>query len=118
MTYTQYVNCDKWKKVIGITLWVGACIGLGVLLNGAIHIYGTQQYGLYVCGSHFVVGNGTGWGSIVESCGADYQTETFILVAISAMNIANYFMIWRTLNNHYRWLEIKCGVKPKTEKVE
>lgn len=30
MTYVQYINCDMWKKVIGITLWSLASFGIYV----------------------------------------------------------------------------------------
>lgn len=119
MTYVQYINCDKWKKVIGITLWIGASLGLGVLLDGAIQLYGTEKYGLYDCHEVFnAESKDAPYGSVNEQCTPEYGVEIACIVAASAINIANYFMIWRTLNQHYQWLKIICGEKPINREVK
>lgn len=120
MTYVQYINCNKWKKVIGISLWIGASIGLGYLTFCAVEQYGTTNNGLTEL--KLIKSNpptsDNPFGSNEYQDQPAYVVETFFLIVAGLGNFANYFMIWRSLNNHYQWLEIKCGVKPKTDDLK
>lgn len=108
MTYVQYVNCDKWKKVIGISLWIGASIGLAYLTNSSLGIWGKEIPGLVTCDVIYDDKNM----DFRSSCNADYSKQGVIIGSMILLNLINYFMIWRTMNNHYQWLEIRCGSKP------
>lgn len=108
MTHVQYIDCDKWKHVLGIVLWIGISVALGFFLYWAIGLYGTQEYGMSKCHDEFI-------GHILEMtsvCVPDYAGEIFFITLSSVLNFMNYFVIWKVLNNHYRWLEIRCGKKP------
>lgn len=118
MTYVQYVNCSKWKKIIGIGLWIGASIGISFCLMLTIQIYGTEQDGLFLC-HDFISGSASDkYGMVTTKCEPDYQSQMVLLIITSALNVANYSMVWRTLNNYYRWIEIKCGERPLNGDVD
>ena len=111
MTYVQYINCDKWKKVIGISLWVGASIGLG--------------FSEYICYEYYQNGYDPGYCTIAFSttseqntCIKDHAGNPTGLILVSIVNVVNYIGIWYVMNNHYRWMEIRCGKKPSPNEVK
>jgi len=110
MTYVQYINCDKWKKVIGITLWSGTTIGLGYFLFFVSMSIHNDEFRITKCDDIYDFK----LGGFKSDCHkeVDYSTLGLFLGLAIAVNVGNWFMIWRTLNNHYRWLLIKCGTKP------
>jgi hypothetical protein len=112
LTYVQYVDCSKWKKVLGISLWIGLTIGLGFIFNFTIGLYGTEQYGLFECHDYLSGKGSDPYVMVTTHCEPQLSIETFFLIIAGLANAGNYFMIWRTLNNHYRWIEIRCGQKP------
>lgn len=117
MTYVQYINCDKWKKIVGIALWVGATIGLGFGIYELKNNISFENHTTCVPGNDYVTLDGILHYSTLCYADNGFLYYLYWFIAISA-NIVNGYMIYRTLNNHYKWLEIKCGVKPKTEQVK
>lgn len=114
MTYVQYINCSKWKKVIGISLWIGSCIGLGYAINLSLPIWGSDSVYWNICNEAFDFKTG----GFYADCHPDWVKEGSLIGLVVVLNAINYFMIWRTMNNHYQWLEIRCGVKPNPNEVK
>lgn len=110
MTHVHYIDCSKWKKVIGIVLWIGATIGLG--------------FGIYYMNSFsyveddetcFKMSENNQGGSVISCSGDEGKTFYLVWSLLIVANGLNSFVIWHCLNNHYKWLEIRCGKKPKNE---
>lgn len=112
MTYTHYVDCEKWQKIIGISLWIAVSIAIGYAVYFTIGLYGTEKYGLYLDQNKIVGPNSDHpFGDIITTTVPDYGTQLVCIAVAIFMNIVNYSFVWRTLNRHYKWLEIKCGKK-------
>lgn len=110
--HTAWVDCHKWKKVLGIGLWTamtfGLCVGWYEMFEyGLIH-YDDKWHGF--CHEVYNYNNG------VDSSSCDLTLSDPKLVAgLVFSNLStwfNFWMIWRELNYRYRILEIKCGKKP------
>lgn len=124
MTYVQYINCDKWKKIIGITLWVGATIGLIIGLYFCIEYFlnpvtlpkepdtslPDDEYNKEL---HVYIEKENEYIQYIENIGF-YQ---FNLILVFCANIANTCLIWYALNHHYEWIELRCGVKQSPNEV-
>ena len=100
MTKTIQINCDKWKKIIGIVLWSGASIGLGI----ALYIGYDQAFNGYHpdCDKRLP----DNW---YKSCLQQAYKDPFVLEISSVANIGNYIGIWIVTNKHYKWFEVKCA---------
>lgn len=112
MTYTHYVDCAKWKKVIGIGLWITLSVLLAYGIYFTIGLYGTEKQGLYLCHDEYTNMEKFPHETVQTVCEPDYPTQLICIGGTVLMNIVNYVFVWRTLNRHYKWLEIKCGTKP------
>ena len=120
MTYVQYINCDKWRTIIGITLWTGATLGLlfGVYF-GTIYIQNplpvptippvdgpeTPSQFRAIIDAHDKASGENGLGQLLF---------VFSLVG----TIINTIVIWLVVNDHYKFIEIRCGVKPFPNEVK
>lgn len=109
MTREWIIDCKKWQKIIVITLWIGACIGLGGMTYLAIDQYGTTKNGLYidheVCTPDKDVPT---WHDCHNDPLPDYNTEILLLLLVGSLNFVNYFAMWYVLNNKYKWLRVRC----------
>jgi len=110
MTRTWNINCDKWKKVIGITLWSGITLGLLYFLSFVCISISNDEFEKTECGMY-------SFNTDSYNChkAVDYNLIGIVLGMAIAFNSGNIFMIWRTLNNHYHWLEVKCVSKDSSE---
>lgn len=111
MTYVQYIDCDKWKKVIGITLWAGATIGLSFQLSNDIGYELNHKYTECHDWGLNDIWRDSSTGKVIPRCYLD-QTMVLWSVFVYGINIFNYFMISYILNAYYQWFEIRCGTKP------
>lgn len=105
MTKIIKVNCDKWKKVIGISLWFGVTIGLAIGLCSLINYQIT--HGFVICNSFFDFKSNT------YTCrnDPDYLGLGFGFGIALLSNIGNSYMIWKTLNDKYKILKFECVSK-------
>lgn len=117
MTRIQYIDCSKWKKVIGIILWIGATFGVGF---GAYFMY---ENSFYLPNSscfkfkQFDSSNNSYYDN--TACSGDSGALlAFLWTLILLANGGNAFMIYHTLNEHYRWIEFRCGKKPNGDGFE
>lgn len=104
MTHIQYVNCEKWKNIIRIILWFTITVFLiHVLIYSMFHLDTIVRTN--VCTLDL---------SMNEHCvdKPDYIGVSLLLTAITMFNSFNFFFIWKKLNSKYKWLEIRCGIKP------
>ena len=98
MTRIITINCSKWKKVIGLTLWSGATIGLGVGLYCMINWFLIHGFG--ACNLSGV----KNW------CDSSLAVVMIILLAFAlTSNFFNTLAIWMTINDHWKILEVKCN---------
>lgn len=108
MTHIQYINCDKWKKVIGISLWIGATIALGSCIYYLLNNTTFQIQDLHA--SCFIsTHNNKPFNTCIDDNGDLLGLIWFVALFVNSIN---YFMIYRSLNKHYQWIEFRCGVKP------
>lgn len=97
MTKVIGINCHKWLRIIGIILWSGATIGLGV--------------GEYFGYDHLINGD-------PNSCHEDIKSwqnlciqnskDPIGITLVSIVNIGNITGMWLVINNKYKFVEIKC----------
>lgn len=116
MTKIITVDCDKWKTIIAITLWCSLTLGLVVGFILSVHYI---QNPVIVPPAPSIYNNtqsNSQYYNLLVSRQADIDKNDlgkllYVLTLIG--NIINIPFICFTLNNHYKWLEIKCGVKSK-----
>lgn len=113
MTRIQYIDCKKWERIIGITLWSLATIGLFYGLYALVS-YSLTQSAFRTCIEYY--SNGI---TVNTTCQVYSGIDVFAVIFAYALallgNVGNVCSIWYVLNSHYRWLEIKCGSKPEDE---
>ena len=121
MTYVQYINCDRWKKVIGISLWIGTTIGLGI---GLIIGYEGSVNPLIIPLKPNIYNSTQTTQDYTDALNSYYKAKNTnennagLFILCLAGNLVNYPFILYALNKHYQWIEIKCGNRPTTEAVK
>jgi hypothetical protein len=113
MTHVQYIDCEKWKKVIGISLWAGLTILLAVGVwfgyNGIMNpIPVPKEPSILEPVSQFSE-HLNAYDYARNTNAVNQQTFFFSVFG----TVVNSSVIWYMLNFRYKWIEIKCGTKPK-----
>lgn len=105
MTRIQYIDCSKWQKVLGIILWCGATIGLGVAIYGLVtYTYIEENESCYKKSAELI------------NCVSDDGILVIVMWIVSLLaNGGNIFGIYYVVNNHYKFIEFRCGKKPVGE---
>lgn len=120
MTHVAYINCEKWQKIIGITLWIGATIGLALGV-----CYGFEgTFNPLKVPPIPPIDNDTQTIQdfnnqlIAHGKAIDTNVNNVLLFALStAGTILNSSVILYVVNAKYSWIEIRCGVKPNQTEV-
>ena len=100
MTKVIGINCHKWLKIIGIVLWSGATIGLGIGEYVA-YIYafvGVAYFPDDVCKMK----------EYMNDSNCSKMEDQRWLVLSSIVNIGNIIGMWLVINDKYKFFELKC----------
>lgn len=108
MTKVIGINCHKWLRVIGIVLWSGATLGLSFGIyygyNGMVNpmqVPPIPDIGLPLDAFD---GQLNAHNSAVETNQSNIGLFWLTLFA----SVFNFIGIWWTVNNHYKFVELKC----------
>lgn len=117
MTHVQYINCDKWKRIIGLTLWGFA--------TGGIIFCAIDEYTTYFTSFRVVISDydihetcyhdylRDGWRMCHQDQETDWDVMPIAVILSSILFVGNCIGIWIYVNHKYKFIELKCGIKPK-----